>query len=209
MARAYLCDFDGTVMVEGGNRPDEIVTCEVRPDLVILDLIMPPGPGGLETLARLKERDSTLPVIMMSGKAHLNDAVQAIKRGAFQFLEKPLTPEAVLKLSRPGFKVVAYDTLEDFYLAEALEYVEAWRQATLLQLVVAPGVQFPVSRRVRVADRDALHARQQRAHQVIEPERAMPERCGFHQVHVPRGGYCRSAALIGSRKGRAGHGGSA
>ena len=33
-------------------------------------------------------------------------------------------------LARPGFKVVFYDTLEDFYLAEALEYVEAWKQAT-------------------------------------------------------------------------------
>jgi len=35
-----------------------------------------------------------------------------------------------LKLSRPGFKVVFYDTLEEFYLAEALEYVEAWKQST-------------------------------------------------------------------------------
>jgi glucosamine-6-phosphate deaminase len=41
-----------------------------------------------------------------------------------------LTPEKMLKLSRPGFKVVFYDTLEDFYCAEALEYIEAWRQAT-------------------------------------------------------------------------------
>src|SRR6266550_1671626 len=41
-----------------------------------------------------------------------------------------LTPEKMLKLSRPGFKVVMYDTLEDFYLAEALEYVTAWKQST-------------------------------------------------------------------------------
>ena len=41
-----------------------------------------------------------------------------------------LTPEKMLRLSRPGFKVVMYDTLEDFYLAEALEYVAAWQQAT-------------------------------------------------------------------------------
>jgi glucosamine-6-phosphate deaminase len=41
-----------------------------------------------------------------------------------------LTPEKLQKLSRPGFKVVLYDTLEDFYLAEALEYIHAWRQAT-------------------------------------------------------------------------------
>ena len=38
-----------------------------------------------------------------------------------------LTPELMPKLSRSGFKVVLYDTLEDFYLAEALEYINAWR----------------------------------------------------------------------------------
>ena len=41
-----------------------------------------------------------------------------------------LTPQDMLELSRPGFKVVFYDTLEDFYLAEALEYIEAWMQST-------------------------------------------------------------------------------
>ena len=41
-----------------------------------------------------------------------------------------LTPEDLLQLSRSGFQVVLYDTLEDFYLAEALEYIDAWRQAT-------------------------------------------------------------------------------
>jgi glucosamine-6-phosphate deaminase len=41
-----------------------------------------------------------------------------------------LSAEDLLGLSRPGFKVVFYDTLEDFYLAEALEYITAWRQAT-------------------------------------------------------------------------------
>ena len=41
-----------------------------------------------------------------------------------------LTPEQMLKLSRPGFRVVFYDTLEDFYLAEALEYIHAWKQST-------------------------------------------------------------------------------
>ena len=40
-----------------------------------------------------------------------------------------LSADDLLQLSRPGFKVVFYDTLEDFYLAEALEYINAWRQA--------------------------------------------------------------------------------
>jgi glucosamine-6-phosphate deaminase len=41
-----------------------------------------------------------------------------------------LTAKDMAKLSRPGFKVVFYDTLEDFYLAEALEYIQAWQQST-------------------------------------------------------------------------------
>ena len=41
-----------------------------------------------------------------------------------------LTPEKIRRLSRPGFKIVFYDTLEDFYCAEALEYIHAWKQAT-------------------------------------------------------------------------------
>jgi glucosamine-6-phosphate deaminase len=36
----------------------------------------------------------------------------------------------LVKLSRPGFKVKIYDTLDEFYLAEALEYIEAWKQST-------------------------------------------------------------------------------
>ena len=50
-----------------------------------------------------------------------HDLIQAAAR---------LTPEAMLKLSRPGFKIVLHDTLEEFYLAEALEYVNAWKQST-------------------------------------------------------------------------------
>lgn len=41
-----------------------------------------------------------------------------------------LTLKDIVQLSRPGFQVKIYDTREDFYLAEALEYVNAWKQAT-------------------------------------------------------------------------------
>lgn len=41
-----------------------------------------------------------------------------------------LSAQDLEQLSRPGFSVVMYDTLEEFYLAEALEYISSWRQAT-------------------------------------------------------------------------------
>ena len=41
-----------------------------------------------------------------------------------------LTARDIEQLARPGFRVVMYDSLEDFYLAEALEYISAWKQST-------------------------------------------------------------------------------
>ncbi|HEY0305830.1 MAG TPA: response regulator, partial [Longimicrobiales bacterium] len=68
---------------------------EVEADVILLDLALP-GVTGLELLDNLHERWPLAPIIMMSGRASLSDAVQATKRGAFHFIEKPLTPEAVL-----------------------------------------------------------------------------------------------------------------
>jgi two-component system nitrogen regulation response regulator NtrX len=78
---------------------------EADPDVVLLDLMMPPGPDGLETLTRIRERGRSAPVIMMSGKAQLTDAVRAVKLGAFQFLEKPLSPEGVLVTVRAALEL--------------------------------------------------------------------------------------------------------
>jgi two-component system nitrogen regulation response regulator NtrX len=73
-----------------------------EPHVVLLDLIMPQGPDGISTLEHLRAQHPELVVIMMSGKATLGDAVRATRLGAFQFLEKPLTPEGVLVAVRAG-----------------------------------------------------------------------------------------------------------
>ncbi len=75
-----------------------------------------------------------------------------------------LSPDDLLQLSREGFKVVIYDTLEDFYLAEALEYITAWKQATASQPVgicgpIGPTEQLPlVARMVNELKIDLSHA---------------------------------------------------
>ncbi len=66
-----------------------------EPDAVLLDLALP-GISGLEALERMTTDWPEVPVVMMSGQATLGDAVKATRLGAFQFLEKPLTPEAIL-----------------------------------------------------------------------------------------------------------------
>lgn len=69
---------------------------EGEPDIALVDLMMPGELDGMATLGKLRDAAPDLPVIMMSGRAGLADAVQATKLGAFNFLEKPLTPEGVL-----------------------------------------------------------------------------------------------------------------
>lgn len=69
---------------------------EGEPDIALIDLMMPGELDGMATLGKLRDAAPDLPVIMMSGRAGLADAVQATKLGAFNFLEKPLTPEGVL-----------------------------------------------------------------------------------------------------------------
>ena len=105
MLGALLRD-EGLAVAEAPNGNAALLMVDqADPDVILLDLLMPPGPDGLETLARLRERGRLTPVIMMSGKAQLRDAVRAVKLGAFQFLEKPLTPEAVLVTVRAALEL--------------------------------------------------------------------------------------------------------
>jgi two-component system nitrogen regulation response regulator NtrX len=96
---------------------------EDPPDAVLLDLMMPPGPDGLATLEQIRKRAPHVPVIMMSGKASLADAVRATKLGAFQFLEKPLTPEGILVALR-GALELGRSLAENRRLHEALGHAD-------------------------------------------------------------------------------------
>jgi len=65
---------------------------EFHPDLVIVDLKMP-GISGLEVLDRVHEFDPTIVSIMLTGFATVGSAVDAMKKGACDFLPKPITPD--------------------------------------------------------------------------------------------------------------------
>src|SRR5947199_64331 len=89
---------------------------ENEPDVLLLDLMMPGDMDGMATLAQMREKLPEVPVVMMSGRAGLADAVKATKLGAFNFLEKPLSPEGVL-----------------LALSSALELRQARREAKTLR----------------------------------------------------------------------------
>jgi two-component system nitrogen regulation response regulator NtrX len=68
-----------------------------RPSLLILDIWMQgAGIDGLELLDLVKELDADLPVVMISGHGNIETAVSAIKRGAYDFLEKPFKSDRLL-----------------------------------------------------------------------------------------------------------------
>ena len=75
-----------------------------------------------------------------------------------------LSADDLLGLSRSGFTVIFHDTTEDFYLAEALEYIDAWRQATPDRPAgicgpIGPTEQLPlVARLVNALDLSLKHA---------------------------------------------------
>jgi len=75
---------DGTQGLEGVSR--------LRPGLVVVDLKMP-GLSGLEVVARVRELDPLVVVVVITGYATIDTAVEAMKAGAYDFLPKPFSPE--------------------------------------------------------------------------------------------------------------------
>src|SRR5215212_4587210 len=65
------------------------------PDLVLLDVKMP-GMDGIDVLERLRSMNDQLPVVVISGHGTISTAVDATKKGAFDFIEKPFASERVL-----------------------------------------------------------------------------------------------------------------
>ena len=66
-------------------------------DVIILDVWLP-GIDGFETLARVRKRGLDAQVIVMSGHHNVESVVRAIKMGAFDFVEKPLSLEKILQI---------------------------------------------------------------------------------------------------------------
>ena len=73
------------------------------PDLVFLDIKMP-GTDGIEVLKQLRAVDETLPIVMISGHGNIESAVRAIKMGAFDFVEKPLSLEKTVLVVRNALR---------------------------------------------------------------------------------------------------------
>ncbi|OGR76218.1 MAG: hypothetical protein A2X32_03025 [Elusimicrobia bacterium GWC2_64_44] len=79
----------GYEIAEAGDGPTALELVKAsRPDLVLLDMRLP-GMDGIEVLSGLKKIDSTVPVVMITGYGHIQSAVDVMKMGASEYLQKP------------------------------------------------------------------------------------------------------------------------
>jgi len=88
-------------------------------DLVILDLKMP-GIDGMEVLEKIKESSPETAVVVITGYATVESAVEAMKRGAYDFLPKPFTPEEFRLIIERALEKKRL-ILENIYLRQELE----------------------------------------------------------------------------------------
>ena len=75
----------------------------VPPDVVLLDVWLP-GMDGLATLGKLRERQLDAQIVLISGHGNIESAVRAIKMGAFDFVEKPLSLEKTVLVVRNALR---------------------------------------------------------------------------------------------------------
>ena len=95
-ALTQLLDYEGYETRTAANGTEALATTEQwKPQLVFLDVKMA-GMDGLETLKRLRERDPAQIVVMISGHATIQNAVEATQLGAYDILEKPLDTDRIL-----------------------------------------------------------------------------------------------------------------
>lgn len=112
-----------TVLASSSGEEALKILKEQSPDLILLDVWLP-GIDGIQTLKAIKDMKPDLPVIMLSGHANIEHAVNATRIGAYDFLEKPLSLERVLLVSK---RALEKRTLEMEYKSLKQDLVKKWR----------------------------------------------------------------------------------
>ena len=92
--RLEVRDFEVATALSGAEALERLEEREI--DVVILDLQMP-GVDGIQVLRQIKERKPLIEVIMLTGHATVQTAIDGMKLGAFDFLTKPTETEDLLE----------------------------------------------------------------------------------------------------------------
>ncbi len=104
-ALVQVFEYEGQEVRVAEDGPDALLAANAfQPDLVFLDVKMP-GMDGLEVLARLGDESPGSLVIMISGHGTIDTALEATRRGAYDFLEKPLDTDRLLVTFRRALEL--------------------------------------------------------------------------------------------------------
>ena len=101
--RLQLRDFDVKTALNGEDAVKLISENEF--DVIILDVKMP-GKSGIETLKEIKNINQLSQVIMLTGHATVESAIQGMKLGAYDYIMKPTDTEELIKLINKAYKIV-------------------------------------------------------------------------------------------------------
>lgn len=112
--KAYLVPLGWDVTcLETGAEAMEAIACEA-PSVIVLDVNLPDG-NGLDLLRRIKSRDVPCEVVVITGKASVSMAVEAMREGAFDFVMKPFSADRL--------RVTLRNALDRLTLANRLEQI--------------------------------------------------------------------------------------
>jgi PAS domain S-box-containing protein len=95
---------DGFAVDVAANGKEGLEMLSIRPyDLMLVDLMMP-GMGGLEMMEQVRQIDPEIIMIVITGFATIETAVDAMKRGAYDYIPKPFTPDQLLAFVNRGLE---------------------------------------------------------------------------------------------------------
>jgi DNA-binding NtrC family response regulator len=126
--RKILTDEDYEVNVSLSGREGLNKAIEKEYDIVLTDIRMP-DIGGMRVLRDVKRAKPSLPVVIITGYATVQSAVQAMKLGAADYLEKPFTPDQLLNSVASALDIAATQAPEEQALVHREEMIRVLERA--------------------------------------------------------------------------------
>jgi DNA-binding NtrC family response regulator len=117
--RMKMRDVDSDVALDGEQALQRVE--DDIPDVMVLDLKMP-GIDGLEVLRRVRKAYPQIPVVILTGHGSEKDEAEARRLGAFDYLQKPVDIEKLIRILRKAYKSKVENTMAAAAFAEAGEF---------------------------------------------------------------------------------------